>query len=190
MAIWGIIIYVLIIVAAIGFAAIAVGRMALLCFLPLLYGGAFFAKSREKTIQNMMELANLKKGQKVIDLGSGDGKLVVALASALGGPASGGKAEAQAYGYEISPYLVWVSKRNLKKAGLADKAVILRKNFWKEDLSQFDIIFLFGIKHIMKNLEEKLQKELRTGAKVISNYFIFPNWKYLDKKDDVYLYIK
>jgi precorrin-6B methylase 2 len=186
MVIWGIIIYILILAAAAGFIVVALWRVFFLYLVPIISGGAFFAKSRNETIKNTIEMAELEKTAeaekelKIVDLGSGDGALVIELS----------KIGFNVYGFEISPYLVWLSKKNIKRAGLEGRAFILRKNLWKEDLSQFDVVFIFGIKYMMKNLEEKLQKELKPGTKVISNYLTFPGWKYSAKKDDVYLYIK
>lgn len=148
--------------------------------LPMIFYGAFFAKIDDRSIENMINLANIKSGQKIVDLGSGDGRLVIALA----------KAGAIAYGFEINPFLVYTSKRKIKKAGLDKKAFIKQSNFWNEDLSGFDAITIFGIKFIMEDLEKKLKKELKPGAIVISKYFTFPNWKPIKNLEMINLYKK
>ena len=140
--------------------------------------GAFFAASEKKEVGKMIFLSGVKPGDKAVDLGSGDGRLVIALA----------KAGAEAHGYEINPVLVWWSRREIKKAGLSDKAFIHRNNFWNMSFSKFNVVAVFGIGYMMKKLEAKLKKELKPGSRVVSNYFIFPNWQYSKKEDNIYLY--
>lgn len=148
--------------------------------IPMLLLGAFFAPTSKETVEKIISLSDIKLGEKAIDLGSGDGRLVIALA----------EAGAEAEGYEINPILVWLSKRNIKKSGLKNRAFVYYKNFWKEDFSKFNVVIVFGISYMMKKLEKKLKKELKPGARVVSNYFIFPEWKYSKKQGNVYLYEK
>ena len=128
----------------------------------------------------MIFLADIKPGEKTADIGSGSGELVIAMANA----------GAKAHGYEINPFLVWLSRRNIKKAGLQGKAFVHWKNFWQIDFFEFDVVTVYGISYIMKTLELKLKKELKKDAKVVSNYFTFPNWPPAKKEDNIYLYIK
>lgn len=148
--------------------------------LPALHSGAFFAVVKKEEIEKMILLSDIKPGEKAVDLGSGDGRLVIALANA----------GAQACGYEINPFLVWSSRKNIKRAGLEGKAFIYQKNLWEEDLGDFDIITLFGIKFMMKKLESKLKKEMKIGSRVVSKYFTFPDWQPSGQEDNVYLYKK
>ena len=83
--------------------------------------GAPFEPTSDRKLKIMMKLAKVKKGEKAVDHGSGDGKIVIALA----------KAGAEAHGYEINPLLVLFSRYKIKKAGLKGKAFIHWKNFWK-----------------------------------------------------------
>lgn len=142
--------------------------------------GPPFVASGDIKLKAMLELANIMKGQKVADLGSGNGKVVIAFA----------KQGAQAYGYEINPFLVFLSKYRIKKLGLQKKACVYCKNLWNVDLKEFDVIVIYGIPYMMKQLEEKIQKEATAGTKIISNNFTFPNWKIKRQLDVVKLYIK
>jgi cyclopropane fatty-acyl-phospholipid synthase-like methyltransferase len=148
---------------------------------PFLFWGALYAPSKEERIKKMIELLDIKKGDKALDIGAGDGRLVIALVKA---------GAAEAVGFEISPFLVKKAKENIKKAGLEDRAFIYFKNFWKEDFSKYDVITVYGIGYIMKTLEKKLKKELKKGARIVSNSFKFPNWSYLKEEDNVFLYKK
>jgi len=147
---------------------------------PFIFWGAIYASSKGEKIKKMIELAEIKSGERAADLGAGDGKLVIALA----------KKGVEAHGYEINPILVWQARRNINKTGLRGKAFIHWKNFWNEDLSKFDIITVYGIGYIMKKLEKKLRKELKNNARVVSNAFRFPTWPQIKKEGGVYLYKK
>lgn len=142
--------------------------------------GAPYVPTHDKTMKKMVMLLNIKLGEKAVDLGSGDGKIVIALA----------QAGAEAHGYEINPFLVLWSKRNIKKAGFAGKAFIHWKSFWGADFSSFQVVTIYGITYVMKRLEKKLQKELKHGSRVASNAFTFPHWSPLQSDNGVHLYKK
>ncbi len=147
--------------------------------LPLFFLGAPFNASSRRKVQRMLNLADIKKGQKAVDLGSGDGRIIIALA----------QNGAEAYGYEINPFLVWIARRKIRKLGLEKNAHIYWKNFWREDLSVYDIVITFQIDISMPKLEVKLKNELKDGARVVSHFWPFPTWDYVKKKGRVYLYI-
>jgi len=128
----------------------------------------------------MIHLAQPKEFEKAVDLGSGDGRIILALA----------KLRIEAHGYEINPFLVWWTKYRIKKLGAERYASVRLKNFWKVPLADFNIVFVYGMPHIMRDLEAKLQKELKPGSRVVSNYFLFPTWKPAQKTEHVYLYVR
>lgn len=142
--------------------------------------GAPFMISGKNPIRRIIKILEIKPGQKAADLGSGDGRIVIAMA----------RAGAIAHGYEINPFLVWWSRRKIAREGLSGKAFIHQKSFWNENFSSFDFISIYGIGYIMKDLEEKLQRELPVGAKVAANAFEFPTWKYAKRDNGVFLYVK
>lgn len=130
----------------------------------------------------MMEIGGIGPGQKVADLGSGDGRVVIAMAYR----------GAQAHGFDNDPLLVLLARRNIRRnihsGHLKNKPLIHWKNFWKVDFSQYDAVTVYGIPYIMKALKEKLHREMRPGTKVISNAFPFPQWEAETKHEGVYLY--
>lgn len=136
--------------------------------------GAIFLPTFPKTVEKMIKVAKLSPGQKAVDLGSGDGRILIALA----------KQGVYTHGYEINPFLVLISRYRIRKANLQKHAFVHWKSLWKADLTQMDAVFIFGISYIMKNLELKLKKELPEGAIVISNAFLFPSWKETKKDLD------
>jgi len=166
--------YILIFLALVSF----LGAILVLSFLFVVFKGAPFVATDKKKIKDILKFADPQGRQKILDLGSGDGRLVIAMA----------RQGAEAYGYEINPFLVWWSRWKIKQAGLSDRAFVYRKDFWQENLATFDTVVVFGLGSIMGRLEEKLKKELPNGAKVISNGFSFPDWKEADKAGQIILY--
>jgi protein-L-isoaspartate O-methyltransferase len=128
----------------------------------------------------MIEFAKVKKGEKIVDIGSGNGKIVIEFAKLDN--------VKEAHGFEINPLLVFSSRRKINQLGLQHKAKIHWKDFWKQDFSEFDIINTFQIGFIMAKLEKKLKKELKHGSRIVSNTWKFPNLKLKKHEGDVYLY--
>lgn len=141
------------------------------------YGIPFVVSSDART-RHIMKLLNPKKGEKIVDLGSGDGKLLFEI-SQYG---------SRAYGFEINPIAYFQSVIRTKRLGLKN-IDIYWGNFMKKDLSDFDAVVVYGISTMMARLEHKLKRELKPGTRVVSNYFEFPNLKPLKKEGDVLLYI-
>jgi len=142
--------------------------------------GAIYVPTGSEKINKMIKLARAGPGKKAVDLGSGDGRIVIALA----------RAGAEAHGYEVNPLLVRISRKKIREAGLSEKAFIHWKSFWGQDLSGFDVVTLFGATYVMRRLEKKLKKELRPKAKVASYVFRFPHWTPVLREKSVYLYEK
>ena len=134
-----------------------------------------------KDLKRFLQLAEIKSGQKVYDLGCGDGKLLFA-ASSQG---------AKATGFEISimPYII----AKIRQLFNRNKVTVKFRDFWMVDLSDADVVFFFLIPRIYPKLKEKLQKELKPGAKVIAYVWPFDDWQpttidKVDKRPTMYLY--
>lgn len=134
----------------------------------------------KKRLETMITLANIKPGELAIDLGSGDGRIVIAAA----------EAGAYAIGYELQPALVWYSRSKIRRKGLRHLAEIRLQSLWHADFSHANIVFVYGIPEMMPGLEEKLQRELRRGARVVSCVFRFPHWQPVETKNNILLYQK
>lgn len=158
--------------------AIAINIFILTTILIPILLGAPFVPIDKTVLKRMMALLQVRPGEKAADLGSGDGRVVIELA----------KAGAQAQGYEINPFLVLTSRKNIRDAGVQKQASIYWKDFWAQDLSPFQVIILFGMPHMMKKLQEKLARELKPGARVISHQFMFPDWPITKQELQLYLY--
>jgi cyclopropane fatty-acyl-phospholipid synthase-like methyltransferase len=137
--------------------------------------GAPFVPTSKRRLKKMISLAEIKKTDTVMDVGCGDGRLVVAAA----------KLAKQAVGIEINPVLVWVSKFRVARLNNAE---IRAENLWKTDFSNVDIVMLYFIPEKMKKLENKIRNEMKPGSRIISHAFTFPDWPYEKKDGKVYLY--
>lgn len=139
----------------------------------------YFSTTRYK-VSTMIRLSNATQIDRVADLGTGDGRIAVAYA----------KVGAWVDAYEIDDNLIQKTKDTIKKEHVEKNVKIIKKDFWNTDLSMYDIIAIYPMPDIMEDLELKLQKELHSGARVVTNYYPFPNWKITTAENNIYLYIK
>jgi cyclopropane fatty-acyl-phospholipid synthase-like methyltransferase len=142
--------------------------------------GAPYAATDDATLRELIKAAKVKKGEKIIDVGSGDGKIVIALASQ----------GIDAYGIEFNPLLVVWSRYRIRKMKLQKHATIYWGDMWRHDFRKYNVIIIYGIIYIMKRLEKKLRSEVKPGARVLCNHFQFPTWKPQSKKGRVAVYLQ
>lgn len=149
----------------------------ILCLISVVFGAVYVA-SVDWAVEEMIGLADVKKGQKAVDLGSGNGKIVIALA----------KRGIKAHGYEINPLLVVWSHILIRSGGVQKNSYIHLGNMFSVDVSSYDRVFIFVVPYLMKRLEKKLRKELKKGAVVVVESFPFPTWKPEKKVGSFYIY--
>ncbi len=156
------------------------GILVLLITLPGLYAtvtGVHYQPTLPRTQDRMMGLAAITAGQKVYDLGCGDGRLVFAAA----------KRGARAVGYELSIpvfFIAWL--RSLRVLG----ASIRFGNFWKKDYSDADVIFCFLLDPAMVRVRDVIWPQLKPGCKLVSHYFALPSHEPDAKDGNVVMYVK
>ena len=154
-----------------------------LCFIYIIVrpqvGGAVYFETNRQDVEIIMRLLSLKSGEQVSDLGSGDGRILIASA----------KKGIEAHGYEIDPLLVWKSRLRIRRARLGHKAYVHWKSFWKVDLSGFDAVVVYGKPGIMERLRKKFESELKPGSRVVSNVYPIPGWqpKLVEKRIQLYV---
>jgi hypothetical protein len=142
------------------------------------FQGAPYVPTTRKNLRDMLELANPKLNERVAEIGSGDGRIVIELA----------KKGAQVDGYEINPVLVLYSIILIYKHQLHKNARIHWKSFWDVDFSSFELVTVYCLNTSMGKLEKKLLKELPKKARIVSNTFSFPDLKPEKTKGKVKLY--
>ncbi|KAG7488881.1 hypothetical protein JOB18_000397 [Solea senegalensis] len=125
----------------------------------------YLPSSKNQTL-NTMKLLEGRTGR-LVDLGSGDGRLVFAASSA----------GFQCTGFEINSLLVAYARSKALWTGVpSSQATFVKKDFWKTDLSSYNNVTAFLAPGVMGVLGEKLLKELPGNARVITCRFPFPNW--------------
>ena len=126
-----------------------------------------FVPTPQRVVDKMIELAGIKKGDIVYDLGSGDGRIVIAAA----------KKGAKAVGFEIDPELVGMSRQNIKKAGVEERSEIRNQDILTADLSGASVITMYLLPDVNLKLKPKLLRQLKPGSRVVSHAFDMGDWK-------------
>lgn len=152
--------------------------ITILCLLGPVFKGAPFIPTSYKKTQIMLQLAQLKPGDVLVDLGSGDGRLLIAAA----------KAGADCYGYEINPLLTSWSRWRAKRHGVAERVTIKCQDFWSIDLKPFDVIVFYGRMGLSSKIERKIDATAQPGTKIITHDFTLPNKQPLQHKNGIFLY--
>lgn len=141
--------------------------------------GAPYLPSTMRKVRRMLKLANIGPDDVVYDLGSGDGRIVIAAARLYG---------AQAVGVEVDPFRYGISQLLKYVFGVHRKVKFYRRDFFKVDLSEATVVTSFLFTETNTRLLDKLADELKPGTRIISNHFEFPNWLLVDEYKDVYVY--
>jgi len=117
-------------------------------------------------VTKMLDMARVTAKDYVIDLGSGDGRTVIAAA----------RRGARAHGIEYNPDMVDLSKRNAAKEGVSDKATFAKADLFESDFSQATVITMFLLPDINKRLRPKILG-LKPGTRIVSNSFDMGDWE-------------
>jgi protein-L-isoaspartate O-methyltransferase len=127
-----------------------------------------YVVSPQEIVNRMLELADLKPGEKLYDLGSGDGRILVTAVTRF---------KAKAVGVEISDSLVDSTNTRIRRLGLDSDAQVIHGNFLNVDLSPADVVTLYLATDANEMLRPNLEKYLKNGARVVSHEYVVPGWK-------------
>jgi predicted RNA methylase len=119
-------------------------------------------------VQRMLELAELKPGEVLFDLGAGDGRTVIMAAKTFG---------ARAVGVEMREDLAKRAMSVLHDNGLSDRVTIVNGDMFKVDLSAADVVYLYLTTSANEKVKPKMEAELRKGVRVISHDYEIVGWK-------------
>jgi len=129
--------------------------------------GAPYVPTEKKVIDEMLKAAELKKGQLFLELGSGDGRIVCRAVKKYG---------VRGLGVEVNPLLVQNARLQARLQKLAGVKFV-KQNIFNADLKSAEVIYLFLMPKLIKELFPKFQKEIKKGALVISHGFKIENWE-------------
>jgi SAM-dependent methyltransferase len=132
--------------------------------LSLFMGGSPFAVTPARVRERMLELAGVQPGEKVYDLGCGDGRLLIEANRKFG---------ARSKGIELCPPVYWLARLRVWLSG-ADVEIV-RRNLLETDISDADVVFCYLFPGHMNRLEKAL-RGLKKGARIISHQFEIPGW--------------
>jgi len=128
-----------------------------------------YVPTLDPVVDLMLQTAAVTSSDVVYDLGSGDGRIVIAAAKKYG---------ARGVGVELDPDLIKQATKNAQKAGVADKVTFIQGDLFKADLSDATVVTLFLSQSINQRLEPKLKRELKPGTRLVSHRFPMPpDWK-------------
>src|SRR5687767_6638786 len=120
----------------------------------------------QELVDKMLDMAKVTPQDIVIDLGSGDGRNVIAAA----------KRGARAYGFEFNPDMVALSRRKAQEAGVADKATFIEGDMFEADISKATVLALFLLPSNLDKLAPKFLA-LRPGTRMVNNTFQVTGWE-------------
>ena len=124
-----------------------------------------FVPTPNDVVEKMLELAAVSKADTLVDLGSGDGRIVIAAAKNRG---------ANAIGYEIDKELVALSREKLKEAGVDQGAEIHQQDMYTADLSQVGVAAVYLYPAVLEKLKPQFAK-MKPGSRIVSHYFAIPD---------------
>ncbi|GAA6108474.1 ATP synthase subunit C lysine N-methyltransferase [Tachysurus ichikawai] len=124
-----------------------------------------FVPATNTQVNNVLRVLQSRSGT-LVDIGSGDGRIVIAAA----------REGFRSVGFELNPWLVWYSRYKAWRQGVHRHTSFYISDLWKVSFSQYSNVVIFGVPQMMEQLETKLQRELQSSARVVACRFPFPTW--------------
>jgi len=126
-----------------------------------------YVQTPHEVVAQMLRLAGVGRNDVVYDLGSGDGRLVIAAARDFG---------ARGVGVEIDPRLVAQSVESARRAGVGDRVTFREQDLFQTDIADATVVTLYLSPALNLRLRPKLLRELRAGARIVSHDFDMGDW--------------
>lgn len=151
--------------------------IVVLSFGLVVFFGAPYLPTLHDQQESALDLLNLKEGQTLLELGSGDGRILKSAA----------RQGIKAIGFELNPILVFISRINCYR--YRSLVTIKCQNFWTVKLPEADGVYVFLLSKYMERLNKKIIRDYSKKVKLVSFAFAIPSQTPLAKKDGLYLYI-
>lgn len=127
-----------------------------------------FVPTPQERVDAMLELADPREGEKLYDLGCGDGRIPITAAKRYG---------VRGVCIDIDPARIREARANVIAAGVEDLVEVRQEDLFETDFSDADIVTLYLLPRLNLELRPRLQKELRPGARVVSHSFHMGDWE-------------
>ena len=127
-----------------------------------------YIKTPQVVVDKMLDLAQVGPDDFLIDLGSGDGRIVITAAQNRG---------ARGFGVELDPGLVEASNAAARKAGIADRAKFFARDLFDTDISQASVLTMYLLPEFNLQLRPRLLAELKPGTRVVSHDWDMGEWQ-------------
>jgi hypothetical protein len=124
--------------------------------------------ARKRDVSRILKMASLKPDEVLYDLGSGDGRLIIAATRDF---------KAKSVGFEVAILPYFLARAKILLLGLRPKIDLKYKNFYGVNLGQADVVTTFLSPWAMRKLKSKFQRELKPGCRVVSYAFSIPGWQ-------------
>jgi len=129
--------------------------------------GGPYVPTPQVVVDEMLRIGRVGAGDFVVDLGSGDGIIVLTAATRL---------KARGFGVDIDPELVSRSNAEAKRRGVADRASFHVQDVFKADIAKASVVTLYLLPGMMVNLRPKILADLKPGTRVVSHDYHFDDW--------------
>ena len=116
----------------------------------------------------MLSMAKVTKDDFVIDLGSGDGRIVITAAQKFG---------AHGMGVDLDPQRIQEANENAREAGVTDRVRFLNEDLFEADISKASVVTLYLLDSLNEKLRPKLLRELKPGTRIVSHDFKMGDWE-------------
>ena len=126
-----------------------------------------YVPSPQSVVADMLKLASVGAKDFVVDLGSGDGRIVLTAAKVFG---------ASGFGVEIKPELVKESNEAAKIQGVSDRVKFITQDLFKTDISKATVLTMYLLPNTVNMLKDKLLAELRPGTRILSHDYPLSGW--------------
>jgi ribosomal protein L11 methylase PrmA len=127
-----------------------------------------FVPTPHEVVDDMLRLANVRKGDILYDLGSGDGRIAIAAAKKFG---------VRAVGIEIDPERVREANENARRAGVTNLVEFRQEDLFKADFREATVVTLYLLPDLNVKLRPRLWEELKPGTRIVSHQFDMGTWK-------------
>jgi len=127
-----------------------------------------FVPTPHEVVEDMLRLANVRKGDVLYDLGSGDGRIAITAAKKYG---------IKAVGIDIDPERIREANENARKAGVANLVEFRQEDLFKADFREASVVTLYLLPDLNVKLRPRLWEELKPGTRIVSHQFDMGTWK-------------